>query len=173
MTVTIAGTEHIALHVAPEGRLTHSPSTMLYFGAHVLVLLSSKRSNNHNPKPRRAARCEHRHAQEAGHALNNFFSMPTFCLSGRAPVREARFGKSRSVAARVWSAMTVTIAGTEHIALHVAPEGRLTHSPSTMLYFGAHVLVLLSSKRSNNHNPKPRRAARCEHQPNFKLTDRT
>ena len=74
---------------------------------------------------------------------NNFFDAHVSLIQ---PV----LARSRSVAARVWSAMTVTIAGTEHIALHVAPEGRLTHSPSTMLYFGAHVLVLLSSKRSNN-----------------------
>lgn len=45
MTVTIAGTEHIALHVAPEGRRTHLPSTVFYFDAHVSVLLSCKRSD--------------------------------------------------------------------------------------------------------------------------------
>lgn len=55
--------------------------------------------------------------------------------------------RSRNAATRVRSATTVAIAGAEHVALHVAPGGRRTYSPSTTIYFGAHVSVLPSSER--------------------------
>lgn len=90
------------------------------------------------------------HGDKILETASEFLRCPRFARRAPHGSETAVLATSRCLTGRVWSAMTVTIAGTERIALHAVPEGHRTHSPSTMSYFGAHVLVLPSSKRSND-----------------------